>query len=379
MGSQLEYNIMFRERNGGIQVIVQYKDKNGKWQQKSKQGFRGKSAKKLAKLEAEKILDSIRENYDYNQDYINMPVSFFKEKYLEHISIHKEHNTYLNYKQSLDNFSNIDEINISSLKLIDVQNCINCMVKKGYSFNTLDRRATIFKMFIKWTSDNFDIKVLKLNKLTIPSSKRTEIKEKTALDTKEIDKLIEYFKSRQNYSIDYYIAVLFASKLGLRIGEIAAITPKNISLKEKHLLISRQWKILKETKKYGFGDLKTKNSYRLVPFSEGVKKAIKEILEIRGIDPNTRLISASSTRSLNTNLDKVLNRNFNISIHELRHSYVTNLIHAGLDFKTIAQLIGDDVEEVLRTYSHVTPAMLQTARDKIENIDINMEFKKEKA
>ena len=38
--SDLNYNLTFREKDKGWQCIVSYKDKLGKWKQKSKQGFK---------------------------------------------------------------------------------------------------------------------------------------------------------------------------------------------------------------------------------------------------------------------------------------------------------------------------------------------------
>ena len=35
----MEYNITSRQKDKGWQYIISYKDKNGKWRQKSKQGF----------------------------------------------------------------------------------------------------------------------------------------------------------------------------------------------------------------------------------------------------------------------------------------------------------------------------------------------------
>lgn len=49
----MDYNITYREKNNGIQVIVSYKDYLGKWKQKSKQGFPNtREGKKKAKLAA---------------------------------------------------------------------------------------------------------------------------------------------------------------------------------------------------------------------------------------------------------------------------------------------------------------------------------------
>lgn len=42
-----------------------------------------------------------------------------------------------------------------------------------------------------------------------------------------------------------------------------------------------------------------------------------------------------------------------IRIHDLRHSFVSMLIHLGANFMIIAELIGDTVEQVIKTYGHL--------------------------
>ena len=42
-----------------------------------------------------------------------------------------------------------------------------------------------------------------------------------------------------------------------------------------------------------------------------------------------------------------------IRIHDLRHSFVSMLIHLGANFIIIAELIGDTVEQVIKTYGHL--------------------------
>ena len=49
------------------------------------------------------------------------------------------------------------------------------------------------------------------------------------------------------------------------------------------------------------------------------------------------------------------------------HTYATNLIANGLDFKTAAKLLGHDIEQTMKTYSHVTDDMMNEAK-KIINI-----------
>ena len=42
-----------------------------------------------------------------------------------------------------------------------------------------------------------------------------------------------------------------------------------------------------------------------------------------------------------------------IKIHDLRHSYVSLLIHKGANLAVIASLIGDSFEQVTNTYGHM--------------------------
>ncbi|WP_455803973.1 tyrosine-type recombinase/integrase [Clostridium butyricum] len=67
-------------------------------------------------------------------------------------------------------------------------------------------------------------------------------------------------------------------------------------------------------------------------------------------------------------MNPILNDIAGISIHELRHTYATLLIGNGIDFKTAAQLLGHDVQQTLKTYSHVTDEMLNKATEKISKI-----------
>lgn len=42
-----------------------------------------------------------------------------------------------------------------------------------------------------------------------------------------------------------------------------------------------------------------------------------------------------------------------IRLHDLRHSYVSLLVHKGANLAVIADLIGDTIEQVTNTYAHL--------------------------
>ncbi len=61
-----------------------------------------------------------------------------------------------------------------------------------------------------------------------------------------------------------------------------------------------------------------------------------------------------------------------IRIHDLRHSYVSMLLHVGVNNKIIASLIGDREEQVIKTYSHLYEADKNTAINTLQNAIIEI-------
>lgn len=87
------------------------------------------------------------------------------------------------------------------------------------------------------------------------------------------------------------------------------------------------------------------------------------------IDISNRIIPDYSNSSVSNRIRrKLLKQGYNISVHALRHTYGTMLIANGTDFKTAAQLLGHDVEQTMKTYSHVTDDMMNRVTDTINII-----------
>ena len=162
--------------------------------------------------------------------------------------------------------------------------------------------------------------------------------------------------------MNYYIAVLLAVKAGLRAGEICGLMWSDIDFKNQTITISRQLKRRKEDGKYVLGDLKSKNSYRIIPMSTFLSNELQQIKKDYPINIDNRLISIAATVTLTVNLDLQLKKGFGVTLHELRHTFATNLIANNIDFKTAATILGHDVKETMETYSHVTDAMMDNAK-----------------
>ena len=63
--NDLNYNLTFREKDKGWQCIVSYKEKLGKWKQKSKQGFK---TKKEAKVYSNVIIKELEGKQEINSE-----------------------------------------------------------------------------------------------------------------------------------------------------------------------------------------------------------------------------------------------------------------------------------------------------------------------
>lgn len=357
----MEYNISFRQKDGGWQYNIGFKV-DGKWKYKSKQGFK---TKKEAKLEADKRLVKLKMEIKYSDnivsdDYSTITFEQLFNVFINHIKLYKEGSTLENYKFTYAKVPELYEKKVNSITKLDIQNVVDRFILeelKGSTIETYIKRLKQIFLYYK-TNYNNNYKLPTENIQTISVLKSN----KRALTLKEIDYMLKDIK--ENKSLNYII-VLLCVKCGLRRGEALGVTWNDIDFKNMTINIDKQWKKLKDGT-WGFGETKNKK-HRIIPVSQFV---IKELLEYRKnavIDLATNRVTSHSGMYISQTLNKELKK-YDITIHELRHSYATNLIAAGIDFKTVAALIGDNVRQVIETYSHVHDEMMDQAKNVIQNI-----------
>ena len=184
----MQYKVSYREKDKGIQIIVQYKAKNVQWKQRSKQGLPNKKA--LLQIEADKIIDKIKADYDYEAEYNEMTIGELKQIYLEHVKIIREYKTYRGYRFSFNKFK-LDTIRIKDLKTHDIQQCLDKMISEKLKYGSIKQYLANFKAFLKYISLQFDIKIPIL-KLTMPKDKDKD--DKKALSQNQVNTIIDFIK-----------------------------------------------------------------------------------------------------------------------------------------------------------------------------------------
>lgn len=361
----MDYNITYRQKDKGWQYIISYKV-NGKWKQKSKQGFK---TKKEAKPFAEKTLKELKKAFkeegliNINETASELTFKSLHENYIEHMKLYKEFNTIKGYKNAYSSFKPIENCKVNNIKNIDIQRCIDELIKKDLSISTIKTYIRRISLEFEYYIDTYNSAYVNpTKKIKVPLNKK--INNKKAITKKELDSLLEKIKNNK-----FYIVAYIAANTGLRCGEILGLTWSDVDETNLCLTINKQWKLLKNGK-FGFGELKTKNSNRIVPVNALFIKNLKDYKLSNPISIDNR-VAPFNKSSIEKYLNPKLREYSGISIHELRHTYATLLIQNGVDFKTVAKILGHDVKQTLDTYSHVTDDMMENASRTIAKIFSN--------
>ncbi len=363
MENELDYNITYREKNNGIQIILSYKNDLGKWKQKSKQGFPNtRDGKKLAKIQADKMLQELKTTISLNTNTSFKDITFknFVTLHKEHLKLNSAINTLTNYNSALNYFKDIEDMDITKIKSIHIQKCVDLMVSAGLKTQTIKTYLQKINVFFKAAISHYSLMSKSpIKNIKYKNDKTTTVKK--ALNSIEEKELLSKIKNKQ-----YYIISLIAVKCGLRIGEILGLTWNDIDFKNREIIVNKQWKQIEE-KKFDFGTVKSKNSNRSVPMPKSVSDYLNNYKKDNPIQINGRILKYKNTVSTGSNLHReYLRLGFDISIHELRHTYATNLIANGIDFKTAAKFLGHSVEMTMAIYSHVNDEMIKRATNIID-------------
>lgn len=335
----MDMNLLVRKKNKGYQYVISYKE-GLTWRQTSKQGFDTKGEAKRAGQARMRELEEISPITKTDMTFKDVAELFIKDGY-------KTYNTLEAYGTYLKAFEPIHDVPISKLSYKDVMPIIRDREKKfkhgGIKlyviFGSSVCRYAIKKL--KIARDNpFEDVVLKK-----PIGGKEERK---VLTPTEIDQLLEQLKG------DAKLICAFIALAGLRISEARGLVRSNIDLKENTITVESQ--IHDEGTR---GPLKTSNSYRVIPLSPKLAAIYKSYpAKLSG-----EVCKPLTTPAINYHLKK-----YGLSSHNLRHSFATNCISAGLDFKTVASILGNTVEMVMNTYSHVNVDMEDKARQIIESL-----------
>ena len=170
---------------------------------------------------------------------------------------------------------------------------------------------------------------------------------------------------------------ILAAACGLRVGESCVLLWKSVEPEHSRL------RVVATMHRGGRSEPKTRRSRRTVAVPAF---AVTYLTDHRRVQAERRLASVAwvddgyvfdrgggvplSVESVSRRFGQLAERAglADIRAHDLRHSYTTRLLEAGVHPKVVSEALGHSVGITLDTYSHVMPSMSQVAADAIEAV-----------
>ncbi len=305
----------------------------------------------------------------------NPTVKEYAEKWLMMQSAHVRQTTMINYTYTVNNFiiKTIGHMYLSDVTADDIK--LNVLLPASKKSESVYGNVNmVLKCIFYSAEDNHLIKENPTKKLNAKGGKPQ--KEKDALTDEQVEKLLEAIKG-----LPPYVFVMLGLYAGLRREEILALKWDCVFLDEEapYLTVKRAWHV-EHNRPVILDELKTKSAYRNIPLPNRLVECLKEAKENSRSDyvvANSeggplsytqfqRVWTYIKTRSNKErtivkyvngqrikkrykpelgsvaphNGKVVYSLDFYVTPHQLRHTYITNLIYANVDPKTVQYLAG---------------------------------------
>lgn len=272
--------------------------------------------------------------------------------------------TYANYSNNIFNhiIPNLGDYTLNDMNHKIIQDFLLELSKNGkkngsggLSEKTIKDITIIIKGSIKKGINEDKIKHIEL---TFNYPKENKDKSIYILTKHEQNKLTDYVI---NNLTSRNIGILLSLYSGIRIGELCALQWKDIDFKNNKLIISKTVQRIyikdkdKNISKVIITSPKTKNANREIPINKDFIEILKKIKS----DNECYILSNSEKyiepRTYRKYFNKVLKKNKikHFNFHSLRHTFATNCITLGCDYKTVSELLGHaNVNITLNLYVH---------------------------
>lgn len=216
-----------------------------------------------------------------------------------------------------------------------------------YSWNYRDKIRESFQSLYSWYTVLVKISNPFREVIKTPGKK----KKVTAIDFWEREEFEQFITAVDEPMYKTFFSLVFFT--GQREGEVMALTPDDISLDRQTIRFEKSI-----TYKTNDGSL-----YKIVPTKSGKEREIPvcapAIEALKNYEWQYPFIFGKerplATTTIARKFDKyiALSGVRRIRFHDLRHSFVTMLFHNGVNPTVIADLTGDTLEQITRTYAHM--------------------------
>lgn len=336
-----------------------YYDRFNKRREKSRTNFN-------TEKEAERALIEIKANVlDGNDRYVendHLTVGQWMEIWMESKKNTWRPGTYIHYQESYNNHIKplIGHLKLKKLTNLTVQReLIDKLVEKGLRRPTVEG---ICKIFLAAVNAAVDEEILLRNKIKKLDFSAASVRTRENFYTEEeLRVFLECAKDNDPFT--RYTAFLTLAMTGMRKGEMMGLTWKDIDFEKRTITID------KARTRTGLGPPKSDNGYRKIPLNDELEKQLKKyrtwcIQKKWSLDKPFKetdyvFITVKGARPIGlTYMEDAIDhicekyRLKRISPHGLRHTFASILLSKKVPLKTVADILGDHPNTVIRTYAH---------------------------
>ena len=276
------------------------------------------------------------------------------EEWLKYKKNTVKKSTYYNYSYSVAKYLYPSFAGKNITKIKNYNNFIE-ELSDTLSPKTVRDIVTKLKEIINFYEEEHNTK-LNIKKMSLPKMNKKEIQ---ILSNKEKQKLEKYCIEQNSLKS---LGILICLNTGLRVGEVCALRWENVDFETRRIHVEKTIERIyskEENKTIVIIDTpKSITSVRTIPINSKLYNILKQI---RGKSKKTDFVLTGSSehyvepRNYQYHFKEILKRNKvkKYKFHTLRHTFATNCIEAGMDIKSLSEILGHaDVSKTLNIYVH---------------------------
>lgn len=295
-----------------------------------------------------------REQAEYEQKTGNVTLAKAMEGYIATCTAAKRSPStlrqYIGYQKK--EYAEIREYRLRQIKRRDIQSLVDGWCMKGQSPKTVRNKLSFLTASMRYADVAPPIKGL-----VLPEK---EQKEMTIPQDCDVQKMLFYLRARDT---QLYLAVVLASTLGLRRGEICALSMSDFDFDRGTVSITKSI-VMDKNKEWQIKIPKTKAGRRVLRFPQLVRYAVEQFGNqdrIITINPNMVSMRYKRVRSA---------LNVPGRFHDLRHYKASVMATLGATMKEMKDIMGHATNDMLnRVYVHTMQAHVAVLDDRVAEHD----------
>ena len=258
-----------------------------------------------------------------------------------------------------------------------VQRFINELTKGGLSSGSVKNIYRMLNQALKKAKDYGYITNNPCEKVVLPENKTKKAETLSQKDQKQLE---GFMKEREKLK-DIDLIVFMALYVGLRIGEICALTWEDIDFKQGTISITKTRQRIQrinpqegESKTYiKTGSAKSGSSQRIIPVPVFLMKLLREY---KKTTVNEGYVFIYKNKALEPRIVQYQFKSLlkeagikQINFHALRHTFATCCMIENVDIKTISELLGHSSAKItLDLYAHSRFEQKQVVMKKLQKL-----------